>query len=211
MGHVKEKTCCSRQCGNTFFARKKSIETKNKIRNSLLLRFSHLEKSKGKYKFECRCCKKQFFSRTPNRKCCSKECLSKDKIFSNNASKIMIERVKNGNHKGWKNRSTDIPSYPEKFFMDVFDSRKIEYAFNLHVGKWWIDFAMKNKMIALEIDGKQHEIEKRKRMDVEKDIYLTSQGWRVHRIKWKSINNDSGKEYIKSEIDKFIKFYQGVV
>jgi very-short-patch-repair endonuclease len=72
-------------------------------------------------------------------------------------------------------------------------------------GKWFIDFAIKNKMVALEIDGKQHEQEERKRKDIEKDAYLTSQGWRVHRIKWKSIHNETGKAYIKQEIDNFLQ------
>ena len=35
-------------------------------------------------------------------------------------------------------------------------------------------------------------------------------GWKVYRIKWKSINTDSGKLYIKNEIDKFLEFYRNV-
>ena len=41
-----------------------------------------------------------------------------------------------------------------------------------------------------------------------KDNYLSKNGWHVYRIKWKSINQKSGKEYIKNEIVKFIDFYK---
>lgn len=210
-GHKKEKTCCSRQCGNIFFSRNRTEKEKLKIKNSLLRKFSAIEKSKGKYTFECRACKKTFISRTPNRKCCSRECLSNDKVFSNTISKIIKDRIESGNHIGWIKRSTNIPSYPEKFFMTVLDSRGMKYKFDLHVGKWWIDFAFEDKMIALEIDGSQHNREDRKLLDIEKDKYLESCGWKVHRIKWKSINTERGKNYITEEIKNFERIYQSVV
>ena len=94
--------------------------------------------------------------------------------------------------------------------MGVLANNGIKYERDLPVGRWFIDFAIEDKMIALEIDGKQHEWEYRKQKDVEKDAYLTSDGWRVHRIKWKSINTDSGKLYIKNEIDKFLELYRNV-
>lgn len=62
-------------------------------------------------------------------------------------------------------------------------------------------------MIALEIDGKQHQCADRKEKDLEKDKYLVDNGWEVYRIQWKSINNLGGKIYIKEQIDSFLKFY----
>jgi hypothetical protein len=32
----------------------------------------------------------------------------------------------------------------------------------------------------------------------------------VYRIEWKSINTQTGKDYIKNEIDKFIKYYKNM-
>ena len=68
-----------------------------------------------------------------------------------------------------------------------------------------IDFALESKMIALEIDGKQHK--NRKDKDYEKDTFLKKNKWKVYRIDWKSINTTIGKEYIKKEIENFLIFY----
>jgi very-short-patch-repair endonuclease len=57
----------------------------------------------------------------------------------------------------------------------------------------------------LEIDGKQHKY--RKEHDDERDKLLNEYGYIVYRIKWKNINTEMGKEYIKNEIDKFMEFY----
>ena len=122
----------------------------------------------------------------------------------------MLEKVRNGTHSGWKSRAGKPPSYPERFFMEVLNNNKIQFDRDLLVGKWFIDFAIKDKMIALEVDGKQHDYEDRKQSDAEKDKFLIDSGWRVHRIKWKSINNESGKIYIKEEIDMFLKVYRSV-
>jgi very-short-patch-repair endonuclease len=61
--------------------------------------------------------------------------------------------------------------------------------------------------IDLEIDGKQHEI--RKEHDEKRDFYVSKQ-YKVYRIKWKSINNESGKKYMKNEIGKFLEFYNSL-
>ncbi len=114
------------------------------------------------------------------------------------------ERVINGTHIGWAKRNK--PSYPELFFMEVLKNNKIDYEFEKKVGKYFIDFAIKEKMIALEIDGKQHLQNERIIKDKEKDEFLLQTGWHVYRILWKNINSVLGKQYIKNEIDKFISF-----
>lgn len=63
--------------------------------------------------------------------------------------------------------------------------------------------------IDLEIDGKQHEYEERKTSDIKRDKLLINYGIKVYRIKWKSINSEKGKNYIKEEINKFLEFYNG--
>lgn len=69
-----------------------------------------------------------------------------------------------------------------------------------------MDFYIKNANIDLEIDGSQHKY--RKEHDEFRDLSLVNNGFDVYRIKWKNINNEAGKEYIKNEIDKFIKYYK---
>lgn len=107
---------------------------------------------------------------------------------------------------GWKSRKGKMPSYPEKFFIEVLTNNSIKFQREFPVGKYFIDFAITDKMIALEIDGRQHDEDVRRKRDEQKDKFLMELGWRVYRIKWKSINSDVGKLYIKSEIDKFINY-----
>ena len=57
----------------------------------------------------------------------------------------------------------------------------------------------------MEIDGKQHK--SRTEHDNFRDKILTENGYVVYRIKWKNINTENGKNYMKNEIDKFLMFY----
>lgn len=128
---------------------------------------------------------------------------SKKKI----SDKVKI-RIANGTHNGWSSRNK--PSYPELFFMEVLKNNNINYEFEKKVGKYFIDFAIVEKMIALEIDGKQHKLIERAQKDKEKDNFLTGENWKVYRIQWKQINTQIGKDYIKKEIQKFIEFYNSI-
>lgn len=210
LGHPKESTCCSRQCSNKFFAAPLDIEHKMKIQSSVI-RFH--ETNGSRCLIRCEECG-AIINSGKNRTFCSDACkaasVSHHERLSNASREAVLKRIANGTHTGWKSRAGKLPSYPERFFMDVLANNHISYEHDLPVGRWFIDFAIEDKMIALEIDGKQHEWEDRKQKDVEKDEYLTSVGWTVHRIKWKSINTDSGKLYIKNEIDKFLELYRNV-
>jgi len=127
--------------------------------------------------------------------------------------KKLLERVKNGTHKGWSTRK--IISYPEQFFIDVFNSRNILYKYNFPINKrkdlgldnsanYFLDFYFEDKKIDLEIDGSQHE--NRKEHDVTRDKNLSKIGIHVYRIKWKNINSKKGKSYITKEINNFLFF-----
>lgn len=168
----------------------------------------------------CEYCGKEFevlnITRKRRIKNCSKECsLESMKI---NVSKKIRERVKNGTHKGWQSRN--ITSYPEKFFISVlknnnlFDKCKVNFKIKKNdlgldeEGNYFLDFYFLDKKIDLEIDGKQHNF--RKEHDEKRDQYISNNGIIVYRIKWKSINNDKGKKYIKNEIDKFLDFYNNI-
>lgn len=197
---------CSSKCARGFSTKNNREEINKKVSEKMRGRGAGIESS------ICPNCQLQFEDRIKkNRKFCSKRCA---RMYNGNTEqtkeklrKIMLEKVKNGTHIGWKSRKGKQPSYPERFFMDVLENSKIKYEHELPCGKYFIDLAIKEKMIALEIDGKQHQYTDRKEKDLEKDKYLVDNGWKVYRIQWKSINNLGGKIYIKEQIDSFLKFY----
>ena len=80
---------------------------------------------------------------------------------------------------------------------DVEDQNFIE---EFHLGKWFMDFAWPNKKIYLEVDGEQHNWNERKKSDQEKDDFYKSLGWRVLRLPWKYVCNNTA-EAIKNIID----------
>jgi very-short-patch-repair endonuclease len=152
---------------------------------------------------------KKFYSKTTT---CSNECHSK--LKSIRGKEVMRESIKNGKHKGWNSRN--IISYPEKFFIKVLGLNKIKFKHNFPVLKkslgldsaynYFLDFYIEDKRIDLEIDGKQHL--DRIEHDDERDGALIRNGYYVYRIKWKNINTESGKKYIKNEIRMFLEFYK---
>ena len=93
------------------------------------------------------------------------------------------------------------------------ENNNIEYEFNKpvlkkdlgvnEIGSYFLDFYIPSKNIDLEIDGGQHRY--RKDHDDLRDSRI-SKSYNVYRIKWKNINSESGKEYIRGEIDKFLLF-----
>lgn len=197
---------CSSKCSRSFSTSLKRCEINRKVSETLSNR------GMGKEIRICPFCKKSFdiLKRKPTR-FCSKSCSARyigsipsERIKRRNR---MVEKVKDGTHSGWKSRKGKPPSYPERFFIKVLNNNKIMYERDFPVGKWFIDFAIIGKKIALEIDGRQHEWTERKLKDREKDLYLLTNGWYVHRIKWKSINNEKGKSYIRDEIKKFLDIY----
>jgi very-short-patch-repair endonuclease len=220
-GDPKETDFCSYSCSNSYRSKPKTEEEKKKISDGMnkYLKESGYVKTSKKVKeyvvqlnkFNCPVCKLEKLLRLhKNRLTCSRECLAKYPPYLDVLRQRALIRVKNGTHSGWKSRKGRSPSYPEKFFMEVLNNNNILYEHELPCNKYFIDFAIKDKMIALEIDGKQHEYEDRKKSDILKDTCLSENGWKVYRIKWKSINNESGKMYIKEQIGKFLEFFRCV-
>jgi very-short-patch-repair endonuclease len=208
INHPREKFTCSHKCGNLFFRRKHTEEEKNKIEEGLKKYYDRVGRSIPTIMI-CKLCKNNFNTNHKRRVYCSNKCSNKDRInnlqYRKKLSNAVQLRIANGTHKGWTSRK--IVSYPERFFMKVLSNNNIDYKHNFYCGKYFIDFAIEDKRIALEIDGKQHQYEDRKIKDVEKDTFLTVNGWLVYRIPWKSINTKVGSLYIKKEIDKFVKVY----
>ena len=98
-----------------------------------------------------------------------------------------------------------IDEHPHEFKSGGYNSG---YSGN---GKYYIEstsssdfFDIEEVKLDLEIDGKQHK--RRKESDERRDLALSKHGYNVYRIKWKSINNKAGQQYIKKEIDRLIEY-----
>lgn len=113
------------------------------------------------------------------------------KKISNSMKKAHAEgRAHNIGQCRWNNK----PSYPEQFFMEVIKNefQDKDYQKEYPFFKYSIDFAWVNKKLAIEIDGQQHQRdEKQKTRDLQKDKLLKENGWKLLRIKWKDMYNDS--------------------
>jgi very-short-patch-repair endonuclease len=147
-----------------------------------------------KYRTVCSKCDAEFESKRNDRSLCN----ACTKIAAGNkGGETMRER---GSHAGWHNRKGER-SYPERYFEDVFDKEGINgWQPDKKVGRWFIDFAFSDKMIAVEIDGRQHKIQDRAESDKLKDEYLRSQGWKVIRIDWFNPRTQSGKDRLHPQV-----------
>lgn len=185
----EEKRKCSEKLKQSFInsgKRRKTVQTK-----------TGYKKTDTKSKI-CIICQSEFLAHYPYRaKMCSDKCRNK------NTSNRIKERVKQGIHKGWSSRKNRKPSFPEHFFMSLFESRGIEYLHEEKIGKYFGDFVIDKNV--LEIDGKQHEWPERKLKDAEKDKFLTENGYKVTRIKWRNC-----KKYCKELVAEFEKFLASI-
>lgn len=136
--------------------------------------------------------------------CGSKDCLSllhKNRKMSNNVkNKIslkMIESHKNGIHPGWSfiNKDINKRSYPEKWFIknvlhkfDLYSKYTIVEKMSFH--KYFLDFAILDMKIDIEIDGQQHFRNSDSiKHDENRDNFLLENNWRVYRIAWLELKN----------------------
>ena len=115
-----------------------------------------------------------------------------------------------GVHPGWKhiNSSKNRMSRPEKIFNELlkengfFDKYSIEYGFS--VSKYFLDFAILDLKIDIEIDGQQHfRTNYAISYDLARDNFMINDGWSVYRISAKELFDDKDKV-----INEFIKFIQ---
>lgn len=162
----------------------------------------------------CIVCGKQitpYFSkigRLSCRKTCSIEC--NKELTKLNGQNIQENLIKNDIHKGWKSRN--ILSYPEKFWIEVLKNNNINFIPNKPLkhnnSNYFLDFYIEvnNRKIDLEIDGKQHKYEDRKKSDKIRDEFILNNNIEVYRIEWNEINSEDGKQLMKEKIDKFLMY-----
>lgn len=139
----------------------------------------------------------------------------KGKRMSDSSRKKMSEVAKLGYQMGirtgWKSRK--ITSFPEQFWKRVLDSNHISYQLNFPVSRkslgdnssksYFLDFRIGDN-IDLEIDGAQHRY--RKEHDKKRDELLTKSGYKVYRIAWNEVKNESGKIQMLEKITKFLNW-----
>jgi very-short-patch-repair endonuclease len=203
IGSSEEKRTCSRSCSNTYFTSvRHTEESKKKTSDTLNKYFKNINRSIEKIKV-CTYCKSSY-TRKNKTKHCSKQCANTNPDVRKKLSLLAKERVNNGTHKGWASRLKVEPSYPEKYVMSLLDSLNISYTREFKVGRWFIDFANIERKLALEIDGKQHELPARKASDKVKDDYLLLNDWKILRIKWKKITKEFREELL-SKIEIYFR------
>lgn len=180
-----------------------------KYSNSHRVRTKKEKKPKLKHKCTCVVCGSEFYSTHKHSTHCSVQCTAKDPNVKDKMREKVQERINNGTFSGWQSRN--ITSYPEQFWIKVLDDHNITYVReDFSTKKYFLDFLIEKngKKIDLEIDGKQHK--DRKDHDKERDEYLTNLGYIIYRIDWNSINNQKGKDLMKSKIEAFLEYYNSL-
>ena len=83
------------------------------------------------------------------------------------------------------NHSSNGPSYPEKYFIELIKNEKLNFEYHRQVGVYELDFYNEEFKIDLEIDGEQHYSDSKiSASDLRRTSFLESLGWKVIRIRW---------------------------
>ena len=134
-------------------------------------------------------------------------------------TKILKSVFKNRNNKGWKNVNKKTEkSYPEKFFSKIITNNKLNERYNIleqvQVSRYALDFVFVELKLDVEIDGGQHFRTKEAiERDKKRNEYLINNGWKVYRIAWVNLKNNTQKEitefldYLENIHNKTNRFY----
>lgn len=180
---------CSAKCARGF-------STKNK-RNEINEKVSRTLKGSGNRDVTKKCnnCNSNFVVSWRKRKqlYCSVSCAKKvdwtKEEFKQNMSEMSknnaLMRHANGDTSlGWQSRKKMKMSYPEILSAEVLNELGINYEREYKVDRYFIDFALLDFNIALEIDGQQHLLPDRILSDKRKDKKLGLNNWVVIRVKY---------------------------
>ena len=100
-------------------------------------------------------------------------------------------------------------SYPEKWLIGVLERElglieNKDYETEYYFHKQFLDFAFPERKLCIEVDGEQHErFEDRKLMDTKKEENLKAEHWKLLRLKWSNVCNDT-QFYVQQILD-FLK------
>ena len=198
---------CSKKCSRAFSTKAKRKEINKKVSKTL---------SKGNiYNKICPYCKKEFITTIKRRIYCSRFCATK---FTNNKpevkekiKKTKLKSLNEGKFVGWPSRKNKNPSYPEQYFINLFNAENIlDWKREYKIGKWFADFIWIYKKLILEIDGSQHKLKDRIESDRLKDLYIKSKGFLIFRIEWFNPVNEKSKKKLYNQIESFKKLYNSL-
>lgn len=146
---------------------------------------------------------------------------SSDKIIKSNTSrkhtqetkdKISRARIKylseNPDKVPYKlNHYSKGPSYPERYWKEIFDKFDVKYTEQYQIHYYQLDFALVEEKIDIEIDGDQHYLDERiVKSDILRNEYLENLGWKIIRIKWsdykKLVDKEDRINYVRYIIEK---------
>lgn len=203
---------CSKICGCSH--RHLSENSRKKISETLK---AHFEKTINKKEPpKCSICGK-LLKKQPKTGLCQ-DCLRYTeegrKIRSDISQKSQKNIIAEGRHKGWQPRN--IKSKSEEYFAQILDANKIEYKREFpvkHINQnYLLDFFIckNNKLVDVEIDGKQHNYKDRIKLDKIRDEFLQQKGYIIYRIKWPYRDSVNSQQLIKNNIDNFISFYNNL-
>ncbi len=90
-------------------------------------------------------------------------------------------------------RWNNTPSWPEQWFMNVIENEHLDNSYEREYPffRFSLDFAWIDKKLCVEIDGKQHDLPEQHERDVRKDNLLKENGWKLLRLRWSWIYNNS--------------------
>jgi very-short-patch-repair endonuclease len=199
---IRHNKFCSRSCAAYFNNAVRPAGSESRVKQSTAVSDTASKKSSQYCKIGyCKVCGKVV--RGKKILCDTSDCLFLNRSVA--GKKGYITAVSRNKFKGWSTRNKE-PSYPEKYFIQLFAEEGIDgYEREAKEDKYFIDFAFHQLKIALEIDGKQHNLPDRKQKDSEKDSLLASKGWQVYRIKWFNPRTSAGKDKLYPQIKEFLK------
>ena len=188
LGSYASGRFCSQSCSRCFSTKSKRKEINESVSQKLSFPKEYLD---------CKFCGKNFVKKVKTQTSCSASCAVKfcwtDEDYRANAvikskANALKKHESNTSNFGWQSRTKLKASYPEEVAIRFFEENNIEYVRELRVDRFFIDFAFLDKMLAIEIDGQQHNLPERKALDERKDQTLVSLGWKIIRIKWPNDN-----------------------
>ena len=104
------------------------------------------------------------------------------------------------------NHSSEI-SYPEQYFIELFEKEGIDLQYHKQVGLYQLDFYNDKFKVYVEIDGEQHYQPKALERDKKREDKLKGKGWdlicRIRWSEWKRMNEPQQNEvldFIRSKL-----------
>lgn len=67
----------------------------------------------------------------------------------------------------------------------------VRYRFQHLIWRYIVDFTVPDLKVAIEVDGDTHNSPEAKERDLERDTWLTKQGWRVYRFRNEDVLRNS--------------------